>query len=594
MVLEADVGIVAYANDAQGFAATLKHRYSDFRVNEIRQEGGVVRLVNTTVPKAAEAREVPLCSAQELIQKLESATGNPASPDILDFLERVKNGSVPPSERIHLGPFQDKAQRTAVHGIFKAWPTLATETGAEGSIELGLGGGKGIKRRRSEWAGGDARYVKFTMYKENMESQAALSLLGSKLHVSAKVFGIAGTKDKRGCTCQEVTAFRVDPGRLATAAKQLRGISVGDFSFTDEELHLGQLGGNRFELILRGLPPDAEEDVKAACTALAASGFINYFGLQRFGSGPIPTHAIGRALLAGQWDRAVASILGRAGPDVLPTSLQEVKSALRGTPGFAVAETAVLQALLKHGATNYLTAVQAIPRNLRTMYIHAYQSYLWNSVASFRLRQSRSALLVGDLVAQSKTGAGGPDGSQEFVGSTDQVPLHSENEVEFTEPGANAKEAAAPANMAVHIISAEDLDTRSYSMSDLLLPLPGSSVRLPENATGEEYARLLAEDGLSLETSAHGTAGFTLAGQTGAYRLVLSSPGDVEWELLRHSAQDTDLAEGQGVEPGGALLALRLAFSLAPSSYATMVVRELTKQSGAALHAALPRAGPPV
>ncbi len=26
MVLEADVGIVAYANDAQGFAATLKHR----------------------------------------------------------------------------------------------------------------------------------------------------------------------------------------------------------------------------------------------------------------------------------------------------------------------------------------------------------------------------------------------------------------------------------------------------------------------------------------------------------------------------------------------------------------------------------------
>lgn len=110
----------------------------------------------------------------------------------------------------------------------------------------------------------------------------------------------------------------------------------------------------------------------------------------------------------------------------------------------------------------------------------------------------------------------------------------------------------------------------------------------------QEYARLLAEDGLSLETSVHGTAGFSLAGQTGAYRLVLASPTNLEWELLRHSRQDTNLADGEGVEPDGALLALRLGFSLEPSSYATMVVRELTKQSGAALHAALPKAGAPV
>lgn len=126
------------------------------------------------------------------------------------------------------------------------------------------------------------------------------------------------------------------------------------------------------------------------------------------------------------------------------------------------------QALLKHGATNYLTAVQAIPRNLRTMYIHAYQSYLWNSVASFRLRQSRSALLVGDLVAQSKTGAGGPDGSQEFVGSTDQVPLHSENGVDFTEPGANAQEAAAPANMVRHWVG----HGRNSTLACTFSPLP--------------------------------------------------------------------------------------------------------------------------
>lgn len=80
-----------------------------------------------------------------------------------------------PQERVRLGPFSDKSQRTAVHGIFKAWSSLGTETGADGCIELGLGGGKGIKRRRSEWAGGEARYVKFTLCKENMESQVGAS-----------------------------------------------------------------------------------------------------------------------------------------------------------------------------------------------------------------------------------------------------------------------------------------------------------------------------------------------------------------------------------------------------------------------------------
>jgi hypothetical protein len=34
-----------------------------------------------------------------------------------------------------------------------------------------------------------------------------------------------------------------------------------------------------------------EAELAAACAALGARGFINYFGLQRFGSSSIPTHA---------------------------------------------------------------------------------------------------------------------------------------------------------------------------------------------------------------------------------------------------------------------------------------------------------------
>jgi len=35
---EEDVGITAFANDATGFSGTLKERYSDFVVNEVREQ----------------------------------------------------------------------------------------------------------------------------------------------------------------------------------------------------------------------------------------------------------------------------------------------------------------------------------------------------------------------------------------------------------------------------------------------------------------------------------------------------------------------------------------------------------------------------
>jgi len=38
-----------------------------------------------------------------------------------------------------------------------------------------------------------------------------------------------------------------------------------------------------------------------------------------------------------------------------------------------------------------------IPRNMRLMYVHAYQSYVWNSVVSRRLREFGLVPRPGDL-----------------------------------------------------------------------------------------------------------------------------------------------------------------------------------------------------
>ena len=74
----------------------------------------------------------------------------------------------------------------------------------------------------------------------------------------------------------------------------------------------------------------------------------------------------------------------------------------------------------------------------------------------------------------------------------------------------------------------------------------------------------------------------------GAYRHVLCRPDDLEYTVIAYGNKDTDLSrtdldEIKGTAPlelpkeGGKYLALRLAFSLPSSTYATMLIRELTK-----------------
>ncbi|PFH32911.1 hypothetical protein BESB_015240 [Besnoitia besnoiti] len=122
--------------------------------------------------------------------------------------------------------------------------------------------------------------------------------------------------------------------------------------FEPGEVHLGCLGGNRFSILLRdfsmeprsdGAPSlpfsrsssvaDASSDdlesyrrqlraaTKEAANAIQETGFINYFGPQRFGTGARPTHHIGRALLHRQFARVCNLIMQI--PAALPSSRRE-------------------------------------------------------------------------------------------------------------------------------------------------------------------------------------------------------------------------------------------------------------------------------
>lgn len=104
-----------------------------------------------------------------------------------------------------------------------------------------------------------------------------------------------------------------------------------------------------------------------------------------------------------------------------------------------------------------------IPRNMRLMYVHSWQSYIWNKLISWRLQTFGSSPMAGDIVRRSST-AGNTQPDIEFLSE----------------------------------------ETKSnYSVHDILFPLPGYDVQLPKNSVKDEYARLLSLEGISVDQLKH-------------------------------------------------------------------------------------------
>lgn len=129
------------------------------------------------------------------------------------------------------------------------------------------------------------------------------------------------------------------------------------------------------------------------------------------------------------------------------------------------------------------------------MYIHAYQSLVWNGIASRRIALGLRPL-VGDLVYVDEAIVV-PD----FVADDVDLVAAAENEDE-----ANAAEEAESTEAEVSAfrtmvrpLTAEDIATEKYKIFDVVLPLPGHDITYPTNDCGKWYEERLAEDGLSSE-----------------------------------------------------------------------------------------------
>ncbi|KAF9088692.1 multisubstrate pseudouridine synthase 7 [Mortierella sp. GBA35] len=598
---ETIVGIRTFVDPAiPGFSAIIKQRYSDFIVNEVDQENETVRLTSydlpTPDPEGIRLRDERI-QAQEDADQANKEMGDEVKlaelAAVLDHdeetmaqVKKMLDSYGNDVEFVNLKPQDDKAKRTLIHKVVKERFSgrMVSET-AEGTMRLRMHKKKDDFDRRGKvkydaWKDLGGEFCRFCLFKENRETMEAINHLTSTLRVPGKVFTFAGTKDRRGVTSQWITAHKVKAERLLTLNKGLRNMSLGNFSYVKKSLKLGDLSGNRFMITLRNVQVDSEETLNRSMMSLRDKGFINYFGMQRFGTGSVGTHEVGGAILRSEWEAAVGLImkprLGE-GPDLEKARKhwaehKDAKEAIKLFPKRWVAEYQILWSFQKAGHQRQpFEALNNVPRNLRLMYVHAYQSYIWNHMVTERIAlYGTDKPVVGDLVAIDKSA----------LETTDE-------NVEESSESKGSSSSKGDSHVRAKVLTEEDVD--QYSIYDVILPLPGFDVIYPTHAIGDKYKELMAKDGLDPCSMKRGNKDYSLSG---SYRSILSKPENVEWEIVRYDQADipltlTDQERMEGkpkpeAVPEGKYLALILNLTLKSSQYATMAIREVCKQDTSA------------
>uniref|UniRef100_A0A8C5R5U4 Pseudouridylate synthase 7 homolog n=1 Tax=Leptobrachium leishanense TaxID=445787 RepID=A0A8C5R5U4_9ANUR len=536
-LVEMDVGITKFVSSHEGFSGILKERYSDFIVHEIGKNGKISYLNDLSVPADKE-------DPSEEIYSVLSADDKKRLEELQLYKNKEANVAIEVVE-------DTKEKRTIIHQAIKGlFPGLETKTedreGKKYIIAYHAAGKNALSNpRKHSWPKSRGNFCHFVLYKENKDTMDAINVLSKFLRVKPNIFSYMGTKDKRAITVQEIAVLKISAQRLAHLNKCLMNFKLGNFSYQKNPLKLGELQGNHFTVILRNITGTGEQ-VDQAMTSLRDIGFINYYGMQRFGTTAVPTYQVGKAILQNNWDEMIDLIL-KPRPGAEKGYLVQCRkewaktrdpdAALKKLPVKRCVEGQLLRGLSKYGLKNIVSAFGIIPRNNRLMYIHSYQSYVWNNMVSKRLEEYGLKVVTGDLVQKGAS-----------------------------------------------VLPVEEGEIDRYSINDVVMPLPGFDIIYPKHKIAAAYEEILAADNLDIKNMRHRIKDYSLAG---AYRKIVIRPQDVSWEVVVYDdpkiplvRTDVEDLEGKPLpvfEREGKYRALKMDFSLPPSSYATMAIREVLK-----------------
>lgn len=176
----------------------------------------------------------------------------------------------------------------------------------------------------------EGEHLILKLRKKDLATWDAIEILANYLQCSTREFGYAGLKDKNAMTVQHISIHRKYEDALKSFNHE--NIKILETTYHNNKIKIGHLKGNNFFIRLKRVGLVEKQKIEEAFSKIAVFGMPNYFGFQRFG---------------------IDGENYKKGKQIVEGTLKERN------------------------------------RNLKQMFINAYQSYLFNSWLSKRIEISK-------------------------------------------------------------------------------------------------------------------------------------------------------------------------------------------------------------
>ncbi len=373
----------------------------------------------------------------------------------------------------------------------------------------------------------EGRFAAARIRLRNWETNRFVGKAATRLRLKRQQVGFAGMKDKRAVTEQWFT-FQMRGDDLKQL-EELQDVQILETRRTATRQFAGAHDGNRFVLRIRDHTAQPGQ-VEAIIERIRDEGGVpHYFGPQRFGSGVRPTtHLMGKALVQGDLEEAVRLYCGHPMEGerddtfharMIYESTRDPQETLDFLPHQLDLEHGILERLVRRPG-DWAYALRAMPDNLLTLFIHSWQSFIFNHILTARMESGlglRTAHLGDRVMAFEDDGL-----RTHLVTAANQARVQAEIDAGRASP---------------------------------TIILPGMDVPMAEGEAGEIERRVLAQYGVHpRDFRAYAMPHLASAGRR---RCALQRVEDLSLEFV-------------GGDPV-------IGFSLGRGSYATVVMREVMK-----------------
>lgn len=229
----------------------------------------------------------------------------------------------------------------------------------------------------------------YRLEKRGWSTPDALAAIRRRWKIDLRRLSYGGLKDRHAHTVQYFTIYR-GPQRNLTH-QEIKVVYLGQVA---DAYSSKDIRANRFRIVLRDLADTQIDAVEQTVAEIRQAGVPNYYDDQRFGSVSPGGQFIARLLVLGQWEDALRLALtapyehDRAGD-------KREKAILRQCWGDWSACKERLPRSYSRDPADYLAnhpgdfrgAVARLRPDLRSLYLSAYQSHLWNRLLARWLEQ---------------------------------------------------------------------------------------------------------------------------------------------------------------------------------------------------------------